>query len=82
MANLTLTIDDRLLKRARMRALEDGTSVNAVVREFLARYVGEQPGAAGLRDFVAAARTSSAGSGPAGRSWRRDEVYADRVRAG
>lgn len=82
MANLTLTIDERLLKRARMRALEDGTSVNAVVREFLGRYVGEQPGAAGLRDFVAAARTSSAGSGPAGRSWRRDDLYADRVRAG
>lgn len=80
-ANLTLMIEDQLLKRARMRALEDGTSVNAVVREFLGRYVGEQPGAAGLRDFVAAARASGAGSGPGGRTWRRDDLYSDRLRA-
>lgn len=81
MANLTLTIDERLLKRARMRALEEGTSVNAVVREFLGHYVGEQPGAIGLHGFVEAARASTAGSGPAGRSWRRDDLYADRPRA-
>ena len=80
-ANLTLTIDERLLKRARMRALEEGTSVNAVIREFLGRYVGEQPGPAGLRDFVVTARTSTAGSGSAGRPCR-DDLYADRLRAG
>ncbi len=40
MANLTIVVDDRLLKQARMRALEDGTSVNAVLRTYLERYAG------------------------------------------
>ena len=40
MANLTLTIDDDVLLRARQRALEHGTSVNALVREYLEGFVG------------------------------------------
>ncbi|MFZ0408817.1 MAG: hypothetical protein WAM11_12015 [Cyanobium sp.] len=39
MANLTLAIDDVLLQRAREVALRENTSVNALVREFLGRYV-------------------------------------------
>jgi hypothetical protein len=39
MANLTLAIDDALLKQAREAALRDNTSVNALVRDFLGRYV-------------------------------------------
>jgi len=42
MANLTLTIDEDALRRARIRALEHGTSVNAVVREFLESYAGSE----------------------------------------
>ena len=38
MANLTVTVDDDVLKRARIRALELGTSVNALVAEHLARF--------------------------------------------
>ena len=40
MANLTVVIESDTLKRARMRALEEGTSVNAVVRDYLADYAG------------------------------------------
>ena len=39
MANLTLAIDDALLQRAREAALRENTTVNALVREFLGRYV-------------------------------------------
>jgi predicted transcriptional regulator len=39
MANLTLAIDDDLLQRAREAALREHTSVNALVRDFLGRYV-------------------------------------------
>jgi hypothetical protein len=39
MANLTLALDDALLKRARQAALRENTSVNALVRDFLTRYV-------------------------------------------
>lgn len=38
MANLTVVIESDTLKRARIRALEEGTSVNAVVRDYLADY--------------------------------------------
>ena len=40
MANLTITIDEDVLKKARMRALEQGTSVNALIREYLETFTG------------------------------------------
>ena len=41
MANLTIAIEDDILKKARLKAVEDGTSVNAVLREFLREYTGQ-----------------------------------------
>ena len=38
--NLTVVIDEDTLKRARIRAIQENTSVNAVVREFLASTAG------------------------------------------
>jgi plasmid stability protein len=35
MSNLTITIDEETLRRARIRALEQGTSVNALLRDYL-----------------------------------------------
>ena len=32
--NLTITVEDETLKRARVRALEENTSVNAVLRKY------------------------------------------------
>ena len=81
MANLTLAIDDAVLRRARIRALERGTSVNAVVRELLTAYADDQA-VAGRRRVVAVARTATSGSTGRGRAWTRVDVYADRDRAG
>jgi plasmid stability protein len=39
MPNLTLSIDDQLIKRARIKAIEEGTSLSAKVRELLLQYV-------------------------------------------
>ena len=39
MSNLTLVIDDEVLLEARKLALDQGTSVNSLVREFLAGLV-------------------------------------------
>jgi plasmid stability protein len=75
MTNLTLTIDENLLRRARIRALEGGTSVNAVVRDFLEAYAGDDPQAGALEAFGALADRARAGSGPHGRSWQRDELH-------
>lgn len=74
MANLTLTLDDDVLRRARIRALEQGTSVNAIVREQLTRFA-EADADAALDSFLASAAESDASSGPAGRSWSRDELH-------
>lgn len=77
--NLTITIDDEVLRRARIRALGQGTSVNAVLRDFLVSYAGSDVEAGARARLVALARESAASSGPGGRSWTRDDVYTDRL---
>ena len=38
MGNLTISLDDAVIKQARVRAIQEGTSVSAKVREFLMAY--------------------------------------------
>jgi plasmid stability protein len=74
MSNLTITIDEDALRRARIRALEQGTSVNAVLRDFLESYAGvrgEQESA--VRELLALAR--SAGAGRGGHRWTREDLH-------
>ena len=72
--NLTITVEDELLKRARMRALEENTSVNAVLRKYLESYVDatrrRRRAADSLLDL---SRTVRAGRGDA--RWTRDELH-------
>ncbi|HZE05481.1 MAG TPA: DUF6364 family protein [Solirubrobacteraceae bacterium] len=82
MANLTLTIEDGVLRRARIRALEHGTSVNAVVREYLESYAagsGQQSARARLLEL---SDRLDSGSGGEGRRWTREELYEGRLRSG
>ncbi len=78
--NLTVTIDDETLRRARIRALGQGTSVNAVVRQFLESYAGAEKEQEARSRLVRLARASQATSGKAGRSWSREDLYAERLR--
>jgi plasmid stability protein len=41
MSNLTISLDEELIKRARVRAIQQGTSLSAKVREFLQQYANE-----------------------------------------
>jgi plasmid stability protein len=75
MANLTVSIDNDLLKRARIRALERDTSVNALVRGYLENLAAESPRSPALEEFLGWARSVHASSGPGGRSWTRDELH-------
>jgi len=75
MANLTITIDDALLKRARLRALEHNTSVNALVREYLEAFAGEHSGMVVRRRLAALARAANSSSGGKRRSWSRDDLH-------
>ena len=77
--NLTITVDDETLRRARIRALTQGTSVNAILREFLESFAGSDAEMEARTRLAAFARTSTASSGGEGRSWTRDEIYADRT---
>ena len=73
MANLTLVIDEDVLRRARVRALEQGTSVNALVRAYLARIAGTSEASQGMNEFFAAVEGAGVESG--GRTWTRDELH-------
>jgi hypothetical protein len=74
MTNLTITVDAESLKKARLRALQEGTSVNVLLREFLDSYAGvrrEQQEAAAR--IAALSRSSASRRG--GRTWTRDELH-------
>lgn len=75
MTNLTITVDEETLKRARIRALEEGTSVNAVLGGYLEEYAGiwRERREAG-RKLLELARNSGAGSGGKGLP-KREELY-------
>jgi plasmid stability protein len=74
MANLTITVDDQLLRQARVRAAELGTSVNAVLRDYMQAWVGasEERNAA-IRALVE--RSERARSARGRRRWSRDELH-------
>jgi len=78
-ANLTISVDDEVLKRARIRALQQDTSVNALLRDYLIAYGQAGSAVAALEEFAAIGRESGGSSGDAGRRWTRDELYADRL---
>lgn len=68
-----MSIDEDLLQRAREVGVREQTSVNAVVREFLIRYVdarSRQHEALDALDAIAE-RNASRSSG----SWSRDSLY-------
>ncbi len=75
MANLTLTLDADLLRRARTKAAEQGTSVNALVREHLQAYVGPSDAEIGVAMLLDLAERSAFSLGPGGISWKREALH-------
>jgi plasmid stability protein len=75
MTNLTITVDEDVLKKARIRALEQGTSVNQVLREYLRAYAGAGAVNEAVERALAVADRASSGSGRAGRTWTREDLY-------
>ena len=74
--NLTLSADERLIKRARKAAESMGMSLNQAVRRFLEELAGEQSADAELAELS----DLSARSGGRSRGWRfdRDEIHERR----
>ena len=72
--NLTITVDKEVLKRARIRALEQDTSVNAVLREFLDSYAGvASTKRAAVNRLARLSRDASSGRGDS--AWTREELH-------
>lgn len=77
MANLTLSLDDELLQKAREAALREHTSVNALVREYLTRYVDAKSRRLEALDALEALaeRSESASS----ERWTRESLHQRRA---
>jgi hypothetical protein len=74
MANLTITLDDEILRRARLRALEQATSVNTVLRDYLVAYAAVGSTWDQAADEIL--RLSSQSRSGRGESrWTRDELH-------
>jgi plasmid stability protein len=77
MANLTITIDDEILHRARVRATEQNTSVNSILRDYLEAFAAA--GTTWNQATDAILRLSAqAQSGRGDRRWTRDELHEPR----
>ena len=72
--NLTISIDDDILEHARIRAIRERTSVNAVVREYLHAYAGVDRQRAEACDSLLALSQAS-GSRRGGAGWTRSELH-------
>lgn len=69
MRNITLSADDALIHRAREKALREDVTLNALFRQWLRRYVGQETRAEryrGLMDEIAHV--------DAGRTFSRDDL--------
>jgi hypothetical protein len=77
MSNLTISVPSDVLKRARLRALEEDTSVNAVLSAYLEAYSRAdavlQRRARAVGHILELSERSEAGSG--GRGWSRDQLH-------
>jgi len=71
MPNITLSINDSLLKKAREAARRQSMSLNGLVRSLLEERVGE--GTEWIEDLFDSADKSGAGS--QGRKWKREDLY-------
>ena len=74
--NLTISVDEDLLKRARSLARRQGTSLNALLRGYLEVLVGEQPGEVVADELLMLMHVH--GGRSCGRKIGRDDLYEDR----
>ena len=78
-----ITIDEAILRAARAYAVERGTTVSALVRDYLAEVVREMTAdeaarEKGRKELVALSERSSGRLGPDW-NWNREDVYRERL---
>jgi len=71
--NVTLSIDDRLVERARKLAASQGISLNQMIRRILAEETAASSTDVLLAELEALWAEEAGDSG--GRGWRREDLY-------
>jgi hypothetical protein len=71
--NVTLSVDDEIIRKARQRAEATGTSVNQLIREYLEQLAGRRDPNADAEEFERLSRMSQGNS----RGWKfnREELH-------
>jgi len=75
--NLTLQLDEDVIRRARVAAVKRGTSVNALVARELAELAAQDERYEQVRERALELMARAVPRG--GRRWTRDELYAERL---
>ncbi len=74
MSKLTIIVDEIVLRKARRLAREQGTSLNAILREYLEACAGLHTARGpAIDDLLRLSRSAKARRGQA--HWSRDELY-------
>ncbi len=74
MVHLTIALEERVLEEARRKAVQQGTSVDDLLRSYLESYAGHQDqGNQGIRELIDLSSRARSGSG--GARWTRDELH-------
>lgn len=74
--NLTLSVDEQVLERAREKLRAVGKSINQEVREHLAHVAGDDDVERDIEEFL---RLAGKGN-PKPWKWNREELYEDRLK--
>ena len=74
MSNVTLSIEEGDLKQARIQALQNGTSLNAVIRDFVKQYINRDTHYQQLTERLLK-HTENVNELEGGRDWTREELY-------
>lgn len=71
--NITLSVDDEVIRQARQRAEASGTSVNQLIREYLEQFAGKRGADADAEAFEHLSRQIEGHS--QGWKFNRDELH-------
>ncbi len=74
MTNVTISIEEEDLKQARIVALQQGSSLNAAIREFVKSYIGNTKRYQQVTERILQKSEQSKFSSE-GRQWVREDLY-------
>jgi plasmid stability protein len=80
MTNLTISLDEAIVREARVRAIREGTSVSAKVREFLAQYASQNDAQRKAGEAILAMARNNPLKLEESWKFNREEIYEERTR--